>query len=785
MDDDHTPLGNGGALMRPPVFWRAEGSLIQLTAVSSVGFFTWNAQSFLERWTRRGLMAGMALGRPFLYLANRGFATRVLHTVLRGVSRDRLDLLGEEYFTYTLKPGLNRRGVRQLRQLRDGGARIVLVSHGLDHIIRPLANYLGVEELLCNHLEFHDGLATGRLMDPVVRPRGPLARIVGENSDGRVSSVRLVRSLGFASEAILDEAIRPACRTLPPRMPARTGLARPGEERGSFSVRKALRGKNILLIGATGFIGKVWLAHVLQDLPEAGHIYLLIRRNRTHTSVDRFRRIIEESPAFDTLAAKYGKHLEDFLNARVEVVEGDLTRKDLGLTPEVGQRLARTLDVIINSSGLTDFNPELRDAVAANLRSTANLLYFLRHCEHAALLHLSTCYVAGARDGHIPEEAPADYTPLRVPGFSAEQEWQSLEKMVEQIEAESLSPKVTEELRRRAFEKKTAAKDLHGAALENQIRKNRMRWVRQALIDAGMKRANELGWPNTYTLTKSLAESLLTTQGRGLPIAIVRPSIVESSIGMPFPGWNEGINTSASLSWLLGTYFRQLPTNERKALDVVPVDVVARGMTLIAAALAERRHQPVYQLATSVTNPCNMRRSIELTSLAHRKYYRAQNGMRQWLRSRFEAIPVSKSRYDKLSAPAQKAVVHALHRTLDPLPFVRTPLARRERDLERTIRMVQLFEPFILHNDHVFEARNIEELSAAIPAEERETFAYEARSVDWWDYWINVHIPALRRWSYPLIEGRPLPERNARGVFHSQRSEGAAGASRDFSAVGS
>ena len=75
---------------------------------------------------------------------------------------------------------------------------------------------------------------------------------------------------------------------------------------------------------------------------------------------------------------------------------------------------------------------------------------------------------------------------------------------------------------------------------------------------------------------------------QGLPIAIVRPSIVETSTDLPFAGWNEGINTSAPLSYLLGTYFRQLPTNERKCLDVIPVDMVCRGMTLIAAALIQR-----------------------------------------------------------------------------------------------------------------------------------------------------------------------------------------------------
>jgi long-chain acyl-CoA synthetase len=98
--------------------------------------------------------------------------------------------------------------------------------------------------------------------------------------------------------------------------------------------------------------------------------------------------------------------------------------------------------------------------------------------------------------------------------------------------------------------------------------------LRNQLTEAGKKRALELGWPNTYTLTKSLAESLLTRNGAGFPIAIVRPAIVESSTDQPFRGWNEGINTSASLSYLLGTFFRQLPTNERKRLDVVRVDKV-------------------------------------------------------------------------------------------------------------------------------------------------------------------------------------------------------------------
>ena len=127
------------------MFWRVEGSLLNLSTVRPVAFFTWNAQTFLERWLRRGSVFLMALLRPILYATNRIFATRIVHTVLRGISRDRLDLLGEEYFQYKLRPYLKPEGVAQLKRQVDSGAEIVLVSQGLDHVMGPLAQHLGVK----------------------------------------------------------------------------------------------------------------------------------------------------------------------------------------------------------------------------------------------------------------------------------------------------------------------------------------------------------------------------------------------------------------------------------------------------------------------------------------------------------------------------------------------------------------------------------------------------------------------------------------------------------------
>jgi len=752
-----------------PVFWRVEGSLADLTAVRPVAYFTWNAHTFAERWSRRGGLFLQALVRPVLYASHRVLATRILHALLRGVTRDRLDLLGEEYFHYVLKPQLKPKGLKMLRKWMEEHGQVVLVSQGLDHVMRPLARHLGVEQLVANRLEFRDGISTGRLLDPVVRPRGPLAFALGKNPNGRISGKRLLQDLGLEKRPEqLAHAILPVARR-PSDIHHALVVFRQSRPPARLSVRHTLRGKQILLIGVTGFIAKVWLEHILSQVPEIGKVYLLIRRQRTMTARKRFEKIVAESPVFDPLEKRYGADFDRFLNSKIEVVEGDVSKPDLGMDPATHQRLARCVDLVVNSSGLTDFNPDLRDALPSNIGSAANLVDFLRDSSHAALLHLSTCYVVGGRDGRIGESCTANYTPAQVTGFDAEGEWLALQETVRKVETRAQSPEVEAALRRQALRTRRNGEEPPASEIDNLIRKNRMRWLRNHLTQAGTRRAKHFGWPNTYTFTKSLGESLLATRGADLPIAIARPSIVETSVHQPFRGWNEGINTSAPLSYLLGTFFRQLPTNKRKCLDLIPVDMVCRGMTLISAALIERRHERAYQLATSGSNPCDMGRAIELTALAHRKHYRAQQGLEHWLRMRFDTIPVSKKRYEKLSVPAQKVLVQGINRAAAALQFKRPPLARAERDLDRVAKLIDLYEPFILHNEQIFESENVQMLSAALPAEERESFGYEPGTIDWWDYWINTHIPALRKWVYPLIEGHAV-ESPERREFHLAES---------------
>ncbi len=752
------------ALASEPTYWRVEGSLLELGALRPVGFFTWNSQSFAERWARRAGMAGMALTRPFAYAASRTFATRFLHTLLRGVSRDRLDLLGEEYFHYVLKPQLRREAAEKLIEAVRSGGRVVLVGQLLENILRPLAHHFGVDSFIANRLEFRDGKATGRLLDPIVRPRGPLAWIASGSTDGRISREKLLRQLGWTEKPEqLGKAVE---RTAREAIPTGKAVVLFGETPRveKLSVRENLAHRHLLLIGVTGFIGKVWLVDLLENIPNIGKITLLIRRNRTTSARRRFEKIVEESPTFDTLHDRYDRKLGAFLREKVEVVEGDVSQPGLGLDEATQARLAKSLDLIVNSAGLTDFNPDLRDAISSNVDSATHLLEFLRKCNHAGLMHLSTCYVVGMRDGRVTETLQDNYNPAGDPKFDAQREVDSLRETIRHVEERAGSSELDKALRRQALGRGGNEAAAPAAELDGVLKRNRARWARNRLVRIGLRRAQHLGWPNTYTFTKSLGESILGRRGRDLPIAIVRPSIVESSQRSPFAGWNEGINTSGPLSYLLGTNFRQLPSNEHKCLDVIPVDMVCRGMTLIASAVVARRHARLYQLATSAINPVNMGRSIELTGLAHRKHYRTTQSIDSWLKVKFETIPVSKQRYERLSIPMQKAVISRINRVAVSLNMKKPPLARAERDLIRAEKLIELYEPFILHNEHVFECENARMLSAALPTEERALFDFAPESIDWWDYWINVHIPALRRWCYPLMEGRPLESREPRAL---------------------
>src|SRR5207244_8417049 len=129
-------------------------------------------------------------------------------------------LLGEEYFEYFLKPRLRKKAVEALQHAQSKGQPIVLIGQSLDHVLRPLARHLGVECFVANRMEFRDGVAPGRLLLPVVRPRGPFAWIASGNFDGRIGEAALLGQLGLRDSTAFKAATQDARSTVAVNAPA-------------------------------------------------------------------------------------------------------------------------------------------------------------------------------------------------------------------------------------------------------------------------------------------------------------------------------------------------------------------------------------------------------------------------------------------------------------------------------------------------------------------------------------------------------------------------------------
>ncbi|KAG7295470.1 hypothetical protein JYU34_021664 [Plutella xylostella] len=93
------------------------------------------------------------------------------------------------------------------------------------------------------------------------------------------------------------------------------------------------------------------------------------------------------------------------------------------------------------------------------------------------------------------------------------------------------------------------------------------------------------GWPNTYTFSKAIAENAVKTFGHGLPICVVRPSIVVPTYLEPVPGWLDISNVFGPSGIILGSgigLVRTLWVDPNVMLDLVPVDYV-NNLTIAAS----------------------------------------------------------------------------------------------------------------------------------------------------------------------------------------------------------
>jgi long-chain acyl-CoA synthetase len=495
---------------------------------------------------------------------------------------------------------------------------------------------------------------------------------------------------------------------------------------------RVLAGRHLVVTGVTGFVGKVWLSHLLRHVPSIGKVTVLVRGGRRESATARFARVVDTNPAFRPLR----DHVDDvagFLDARVEVLDADVARPGCGLDPHTRARLAETADAIVHFAGLTDFRPDPRKALPVNVDGALHVADLAELLRVPRLLHVSTCYVAGVADGEVPEVLRPGISP-RGARFDVDDEIR-LARAIAASEADA-----------------TARTDRLSA------------------------RAEELGWPNLYTYTKGLAEHALAR--RDLELAIVRPSVVECARSFPFPGWNEGLNTSGPIMAFCGTAFRELPSTASHRFDIVPVDAVARWTTLALARLLRGEHERVYQMGSSDTNPATFARIVELTALGKRRHAgRPGASLVERLVAQLDVAPARVDELGWMTPERLETLGRDLHAWLgdvdpggrtglvgrlaapvsDAVKEARKRLQRANRNLGRLRRMLEQYRPFVHDHDWCFRTDHVRAEVAALDPADRAEFGDDLSTLCWRSYWLDVQYAGMVRWSFPLLEGRDAP----------------------------
>ena len=113
-------------------------------------------------------------------------------------------------------------------------------------------------------------------------------------------------------------------------------------------------------------------------------------------------------------------------------------------------------------------------------------------------------------------------------------------------------------------------------------------------------------WPNTYTITKNLAERTLRKLRGSVPLYVLRPSIIISSYKEPFPGWIDAMTAAGPMTLLTGTGVMtrliKKGADEIRA-DMVPVDFVSNQIIVGTVHQANKDSMLIAHSNTSHLNP--------------------------------------------------------------------------------------------------------------------------------------------------------------------------------------
>lgn len=511
-------------------------------------------------------------------------------------------------------------------------------------------------------------------------------------------------------------------------------------------------GRKILVTGVTGFVGQAVLERLLADFIET-QVVVLIRPRGDVDGQERLRQLLTQPVFGQWRETVGGGEVERTINERVTVAEGDLADGPPDLPSD--------LDAVIHCASTVSFDPPIDEGFRTNLLGTVHLHEALDAAGGSPhVVHVSTAYVAGVRRGVVREEPLTHSVDWRA-------ELDAALAARPQVERESRRPELLERLVEEA-NREHAKAGPSGAAADAEQRRRTM--VDERLVRAGRARARSLGWPDVYTLTKALGERAAEECAGERPLSIVRPSVIESALRHPYPGWIDGFKMAEPIILAYGRgALPEFPGIPDGIIDIVPVDLVANALLAVAATPPPQAGAAYYHVGSGSRNPLPFTRLYGHV----REYFQAHPLPDPERGGEEVRVPVwefpgghSVERRLRLGERA----VQAADKVLGHLP--RSPRTRelvgkvhkQRRQLEFLRRYADLYSAYA-ETEVIYDDRHTLALHRSLRPGERERLGFDSAVVDWREYLVDIHCPSV---SAVL---RHVPPKRARPARHPQPAE--------------
>ncbi|CAG9855018.1 unnamed protein product [Phyllotreta striolata] len=435
----------------------------------------------------------------------------------------------------------------------------------------------------------------------------------------------------------------------------------------SEGVKRFYKDKNIFITGGSGFVGICLLEKILRTIPDHGTIYLLMRKKRGKDIEERLDEIKKNS-VFEGLLKD--KSIEEVFS-KVKVIAGDVGEENLGISTSDWQLLTENVQVIFHSAATLDFGDTLDMTVNINLLGTRRVTKLAKECRNlSVLVHVSSAYVNSYRT-----EADEVIYPL---------------------------PREADELI-------AIVKKLNADELQKETPK--------LLGDH----------PNTYTITKHMAEHEIQKCQSIFPCTIVRPSMIVGAWKEPMPGWT--ISKNGPQGFMMGAakgVIRRLPVAKELIYDYIPVDIVINN--LIAAGFYTGVTKPskvsIYHATSSTRLP------FHWADVEHKFNVYLHN----WPLKSAVWYPHMKFlpsiTWYKISALFVHFFPAIILDTVARLTGGRPILVKLHKNVNKSLGMLSKF----IFSEWKFHSNKTDELQKWLNQSDRETFNISLEGLIWCDY---------------------------------------------------